>query len=81
MRRLQADTYYRIELRAQNAIGFSTSATLLLKTARGESISKNFYQAGFHNGYRANNASQMIVHQFYSLFLLSCVFVTFVFAK
>ncbi|XP_038120321.1 fasciclin-2 isoform X3 [Culex quinquefasciatus] len=35
MRDLQADTYYRIELMAHNAIGFSKPAHLLLKTARG----------------------------------------------
>ncbi|XP_021704152.1 fasciclin-2 isoform X4 [Aedes aegypti] len=35
MRDLQADTYYRIELMAHNAIGFSRPAHLLLKTARG----------------------------------------------
>lgn len=35
MRDLAADTYYRIELMAHNAIGFSKPAHLLLKTARG----------------------------------------------
>ncbi|XP_055603627.1 fasciclin-2 isoform X3 [Uranotaenia lowii] len=35
MRDLQADTYYRIELLAHNAIGFSKPAHLLLRTARG----------------------------------------------
>ncbi|XP_049301474.1 fasciclin-2 isoform X2 [Anopheles funestus] len=35
MRNLQADTYYRIELMAHNAIGFSKPAHVLMKTARG----------------------------------------------
>ncbi|XP_035780060.1 fasciclin-2-like isoform X3 [Anopheles albimanus] len=35
MRSLQADTYYRIELMAHNAIGFSKAAHVLMKTARG----------------------------------------------
>lgn len=52
MRDLQADTYYRIELMAHNAIGFSKPAHLLLKTARGESNKSlgslyNVYSAGF----------------------------------
>lgn len=52
MRDLQADTYYRIELMAHNAIGFSKPAHLLLKTARGESNNNlgslyNVYSAGF----------------------------------
>lgn len=52
MRDLQADTYYRIELMAHNAIGYSRPAHLLLKTARGESNKSlgsiyNVYPAGF----------------------------------
>lgn len=34
---LDGDTYYRIELRAHNAIGYSRPISFLLKTARGES--------------------------------------------
>lgn len=37
MPQLKGDTYYRIELRAYNAIGFSQPATLLMRTAQGES--------------------------------------------
>ena len=50
MRDLQADTYYSIELRAHNAIGFSTPAYLMLKTARGEShrsLGTLLYKAGY----------------------------------
>lgn len=34
---LRPDTYYRIELRAKNAIGYSSPAELVIKTAKGES--------------------------------------------
>lgn len=37
---LQGDSSYRIELRAHNAIGFSQPATLMMRTARGESTNK-----------------------------------------
>lgn len=52
MRSLQADTYYRIELMAHNAIGFSKPAHVLMKTARGESdhslgTTYDVYPAGF----------------------------------
>lgn len=33
---LRPDTYYKIELRAHNAIGFSTPGQAIVKTARGE---------------------------------------------
>ncbi|CAD7087678.1 unnamed protein product [Hermetia illucens] len=35
MAKLSPNTYYRIELRAHNAIGFSTPASILMRTARG----------------------------------------------
>lgn len=37
MSSLKGDTYYRIELKAHNAIGFSQPSSLLMRTARGES--------------------------------------------
>lgn len=37
MTELRGDTYYRIQIRAHNAIGFSKPVTLLMKTAVGES--------------------------------------------
>ncbi|GLV33822.1 Fasciclin 2 [Carabus blaptoides fortunei] len=33
---LVSDTHYKVELRAHNAIGYSTPAELIVKTARGE---------------------------------------------
>lgn len=33
---LSQDTYYRVELRAHNAIGYSIATNAYLKTARGE---------------------------------------------
>lgn len=49
LRELSPDTYYRVELQAHNAIGYSTPSNFLLKTARGESMSpgKNDYKASF----------------------------------
>ncbi|XP_059622214.1 fasciclin-2 isoform X3 [Phlebotomus argentipes] len=38
MSSLQAGTYYRTELRAHNAIGFSEPASLMIKTARGGDV-------------------------------------------
>lgn len=53
MRDLSPETYYRIEIRAHNAIGLSQPVTLLLKTARGEST-KSYgtlvYRAGYMKG-------------------------------
>jgi neurocan core protein len=36
LRNLIADTYYKIELRARNRIGFSTPGEVIIKTARGK---------------------------------------------
>jgi neurocan core protein len=36
LRNLVADTYYKIELRARNKIGFSTPGEVIIKTARGK---------------------------------------------
>lgn len=60
MRSLQADTYYRIELMAHNAIGFSKAAHVLMKTARGESdnplgTTYDVYPAGF-GGYSSGTS-------------------------
>lgn len=41
MAALSGNTYYRIELRAHNAIGFSSPASIVMKTTRGESDSAN----------------------------------------
>lgn len=42
---LTSDTYYKIELRAHNAIGYSTPAQLTIKTARGEQY-YSYYNSG-----------------------------------
>lgn len=65
MAKLSPNTYYRIELRAHNAIGFSTPASILMRTARGESDSTNnnlgtlLYTSGFvssaNNNYNNNS--------------------------
>lgn len=51
MDNLKSGTYYRIELRAHNAMGYSQTRALKLKTARGESDSDNYesvlYEASF----------------------------------
>lgn len=36
LRNLVADTYYKIELRARNKIGFSIPGEIIIKTARGK---------------------------------------------
>lgn len=41
MAKLMGDTCYRIELRAHNAIGFSQPASVLIRTALGESDASN----------------------------------------
>lgn len=53
MSELQGDTYYRLELRAHNAIGYSASSSLLMRTARGEStntLGTLLYQSGIAAG-------------------------------
>jgi len=61
---LSPDSYYRIELRAHNAIGYSSPTNLYLKTARGESSSKPIgsfnrvhYQAGLGAANVASSSS------------------------
>lgn len=68
MRHLNAETYYRIELRAHNAIGMSEPVTLLLKTARGESRG-SYGTFVYRAGYMAANSEVPKVHSllFYCL--------------
>ncbi|KAI9590654.1 hypothetical protein GQX74_008821 [Glossina fuscipes] len=55
MSHLSGNTYYRIELRAHNVIGFSSPASIIMKTTRGESDSANnnlgtlLYTAGLNS--------------------------------
>jgi len=56
MSQLVGNTYYRIELKAHNAIGYSSPASIIMKTTRGESDSANnnlgtlLYSAGYNSG-------------------------------
>lgn len=42
LRNLQANTHYKIELRAHNGIGYSTPGQIIVKTARGKCLSFQF---------------------------------------
>lgn len=52
---LSGNTYYRIELRAHNIIGYSSPASIIMKTTRGESDTANnnlgslLYTAGLNS--------------------------------
>lgn len=77
MENLQPDSYYRIELRAHNAIGASPPAHLLLKTARGESpssLNTLLYKAGIES----SNAPSTVVSKRISLLLYFCSIFVFV---
>lgn len=70
---LNADTYYRVELRAHNAIGYSAPTNVYVKTARGESPSSFgtlTYQAGY--GASASSAATKSLLQLSCLVLCSC---------
>lgn len=60
---LSQDTYYRVELRAHNAIGFSIPTHAYLKTARGEGEllgDKNYvYSASFHESTSSSLRAQL----------------------
>ena len=43
MKKLKADTLYRVELRAHNVIGFSSPAEILLRTVKG-TLNLYFYR-------------------------------------
>ncbi|CRL04468.1 CLUMA_CG017550, isoform A [Clunio marinus] len=60
--KLSPDTYYRVEIKAHNGIGYSPNTSVYLKTARGES-QRSFdgtftYQAGF----KTSSASNTFLH-------------------
>lgn len=72
---LNSDTYYRVELRAHNAIGYSSPTNVYVKTARGESqssIGTYTYQAGFGS---ASSATQNVLHLTCCILLCSFNFV------
>lgn len=58
---LKSGTYYRIELRAHNAMGFSQIRALKLKTARGELGSDNYdsvhFEASFGSSFSSSPAN------------------------
>lgn len=66
---LKPETYYRIEVRAHNAIGSSDPAKIMLKTAIGES-NESYGTYVYRAGYTASNAN---VPKIQSLFFVSCV--------
>lgn len=85
MNNLEADTYYRIRLRAHNLIGYSASSEMYMKTARGKwngDGDEETKKAGFYNVYyshittsEASNAysSTRLVLGLVSLFWLCSV--------
>lgn len=79
MTRLSGNTYYRIELRAHNVIGFSSPASIIMKTTRGESDSANnnlgtlLYTAGLNS---ANSAAPSSKHTNFITLLFTRLFTT-----
>lgn len=65
---LTSDTYYRIELRAHNAIGYSIPTNIHLKTSRGEgesqSSDKNYvYSASFESTSKSSSLKSILEFQ------------------
>lgn len=69
---LRGDTYYRIQIRAHNAIGFSKPVILLMRTAVGESTNA----LGSLLYYGHSSASSVFNYDFITRFML---FVSFSF--
>lgn len=57
MDNLKSGTYYRIELRAHNAMGYSETRALKLKTARGELQSDSYDAVPFEAGFAFSSSS------------------------
>lgn len=78
---LNANTYYRVELKAHSQLGYSHPSTVYVKTARGESpntIDTLSYQAGFGVNKASTKNSLYFVFSCYSLSLFLCnIFVFF----
>lgn len=70
---LTPDTYYRVELRAHNAIGFSIPTNVYLKTSRGEGESdKNYvYSASFELS--SSSLTNKIDFSIFILTLITCL--------
>lgn len=62
MDNLKSGTYYRIELRAHNAMGYSQTRALKLKTARGESDSDNYESVPFEASFAFSSSSSVVGH-------------------
>jgi hypothetical protein len=64
LRDLTSDTYYRVELRAHNAIGFSTPTNFLLKTARGESrtLGTTVYKASYDGRWTTSSSPSNLIY-------------------
>lgn len=63
MTRLDGNTYYRIELRAHNIIGFSSPASVIMKTTRGESDHANNNLGTFLYTAGLNSAASPSIHK------------------
>ena len=65
MDNLKAGTYYRIELKAHNAMGYSQPRALVMKTARGELGSENYesvaYEASFASSASVERPAAVLV--------------------
>lgn len=61
---LRPDTYYRVELRAHNIIGYSPTTNVYVKTARGELVDDSFETLRYHAGFDSNSAIAFNLHMF-----------------
>jgi hypothetical protein len=55
------DSYYRVELRAHNSIGYSIPTNVYLKTARGESDGLQTFET-FQAGFGSSNSVASCLH-------------------
>lgn len=65
---LRGDTYYRIEVRAHNAIGYSKPVALLMRTAIGES--PNILGSLLYHGGISSATSKLTIQTNMLLFVL-----------
>lgn len=70
---LNADTMYRVELKAHNAIGYSAPTNVYVKTARGESPS-SFGTLTYQAGFNTSSATKAFLHFMCCIILCSCSF-------
>lgn len=78
---LQGDMYYRIELRAHNAIGHSEPTSIIMRTARGEStnafgsLTYNYGSVGGALGSGASGANPSVGRSLPALLLTTTTMV------